>query len=134
MIQIVMTFAVFALLSCGGTSALLPAHDDGRVTLAPGETAGAADGRLQLRFDAVVSDSRCPTGEQCIVAGFAELAITAGDGTTAASYRVFTEGREPRAFTHAGYTVTLVSLAPHPKASRPIPRAEYRATLDVQPE
>jgi hypothetical protein len=134
MIQIVATLAVFALSGCGDTPTTFSAQDGGRLTLAPGETARAADGRMQIRFDEVVTDSRCPTGEQCIVAGFAEVVITARAGTTAAAYHVFTEGKQPRSFTHGGHTVTLVSLEPYPKASRTIPKSEYRATLDVQPD
>jgi hypothetical protein len=134
MLQVVTILTVVALVSCRGTPATLAAQSDGRLTLAPGETAGAADGRVQLRFDDVVGDSRCPTGEQCIAAGFAEVVITATAGAAAASYHVFTEGKEPRAFTHAGQTITLVSLDPYPKGSGAIPKSEYRATLDVQPE
>jgi hypothetical protein len=127
-----MTIAFLALISCGSTPAGLAADGTGTVTLAPGETARTAEGRVPVRFDDVVTDSRCPTGEQCITAGFAEVVLTAGEGTEAAEYHLFTEGREPRAFTHAGHTVTLVSLAPHPKGSSTIPKAEYRATLEVQ--
>ena len=137
MIRMLTVVAVAALWSCAVSSdrpAVLSGGDDARITLAPGETTRAAGGRLHVVFEDVVSDSRCPTGEQCIVAGFAEIAVRIGTDTPGDSYRLYTEGKEPRAVVHAGQVVTLVDLAPYPKGSRAIAKAEYRATFEVRPE
>jgi hypothetical protein len=137
MTRIVTLAAVAALWSCAAASdrpAAFSAGDDARFTLAPGEAARAAGGRLRVAFEDVVSDSRCPTGEQCIVAGVAEIAVRIGTDAPGDSYRLYTEGKEPRAVTHAGQVVTLISVEPYPKASRTIPKGDYRATFDVRPE
>jgi hypothetical protein len=111
----------------GPVQAAATAH--GRhVVLAPGES-DDADG-LWIRFDAVVNDSRCPTGEQCVWAGSAEIAVTATAGGQSAAFHLCV-GAEPRSATHGGFTIELQRLDPHPKGSRPIPSGEYRATFTV---
>lgn len=47
---------------------------DGAVTLSAGEEAEVAPA-TKLRFDRLVSDSRCPTGVQCIWAGEVRIAL-----------------------------------------------------------
>jgi hypothetical protein len=129
--------AVAALWSCAASSdrpAAFTGGDEARITLAPGETTRAAGGRLRVAFEDVLSDSRCPTGEQCIVAGFAEIAVRIGTDTPGDSYRLYTEGKEPRAVVHAGQVVTLIALVPYPKGSRAIAKGDYRATFEVRPE
>jgi hypothetical protein len=57
---------------------------DGIVSLAAGQSAEIAPSTT-LRFDRVVSDSRCPAKVQCIWAGEVKIALTLGspDGQTA---------------------------------------------------
>ena len=123
------------LLSVGCADALPPQSQptptSARVTLAPGENASVLGGRLTLRFDDVVSDSRCPTSEQCVWAGRAEVALTADAGGTSASYRVFAPGASPTGVAHEEFRIELLRLDPHPKTSGGIPKDQYRATFEV---
>ncbi|MFL6284862.1 MAG: hypothetical protein ACJ74Q_17095 [Pyrinomonadaceae bacterium] len=90
---------------------------------------------LRLRFVKVASDSRCPTGVECVWAGNAEVLIEAiakggRRGTilslnTNASPERAAEGRYGR------YVVKLTALSPYPRSNRKIRAGEYIATLLV---
>jgi hypothetical protein len=107
------------------------ASPDGRVTLAPGQSAAVSDGSLQLRFDGVRRDSRCPTDEQCVTAGSADVAITVTGRAGATSYTLTGGAGRSAAVTHDGEVIALVDLQPTPKGARDIQEAEYRATFQV---
>ena len=47
-----------------------------RFLLAPGDTVAVKGAELSLRFEQVVTDSRCPGDATCITGGEAELAFT----------------------------------------------------------
>lgn len=126
------------LLSIGCAEALSPQTQPTtsieQVTLPPGEGSSLLGGRVTLRFDDVVSDSRCPTSEQCVWAGRAEVALTVTTGGTSASYRVFAPGASPTGVAHEGFHIELLQLDPHPKKSGGIPKDQYRATFEVSRE
>jgi hypothetical protein len=111
-----------------------PTAPSEQVTLAPGEQVTVLGDRLTLRFDEVVSDSRCPTSEQCVWAGRAEVALTATAKGTSASYRVFAPGASPNGVVHEDVYIELVRLDPHPKTSRGIPKDQYRASFQIRRE
>ena len=126
------------LLSVGCADALPPQSQptatSARVTLAPGEDASTLGGAVTLRFDDVVSDSRCPTSEQCVWAGRAEVALTVTARGASASYRVFAPGASPTGVAHEDLYIELLQLDPHPKTSRGIAKDQYRATFEVRRE
>jgi hypothetical protein len=126
------------LLSIGCAEALSPQTQpttaSERVTLAPGTEGSLLGGQLTVRFDEVVSDSRCPTSEQCVWAGRAEVALTVTTGGTSASYRVFAPGGSPTGVAHREFHIELLQLDPHPKKSGGIQKDQYRATFEVSRE
>lgn len=98
-------------------------------TLAIGGMAALIQPPVRVGLDSVVSDSRCPLGEQCIVAGRGVL-------------RVWTEqGRQPRRWHELstsgdsppprleGLVLKLIELAPPRVSGRALAAADYRATL-----
>jgi len=98
--------------------------------LARGETAAVGADRLTVRFSAVVEDSRCPMGVQCIRAGEARVQLelrAAGSGTD--DVILATEGGQPRYASFAGYDVRLVALDPPRRTD--VPHPAYVATLRV---
>ena len=123
------------LLSLGCAEALSPqtqpTTSSERVTLAPEKQGSLLGGRVALRFDDVVSDSRCPTSEQCVWAGRAEVALTVTTGGTSASYRVFAPGASPTGVAHQEFYIELLQLDPHPKKSGGMAKDQYRATFEV---
>jgi hypothetical protein len=100
--------------------------------LAPGDTVAVKAAGLSLRFERVVTDSRCPGDAICITAGEAELAFTliATDrGAGPVSLRTSSPGNR---LVSGGWVVVLSELSPYPFASRPpIDPQAYRATLFV---
>jgi hypothetical protein len=101
---------------------------DREVVLAPGERASIEGVSLEVRFEGVTSDSRCPTDVDCIHAGDAVAQITVtGDDT--ATYDLHTAS--PQSVRHGDLTIALVALQPQPLSERRIAPEEYRATIRV---
>ena len=127
-------FAVLLLapvLACGGggptgtTSARLGEPFD----LRPGEVAFVSSG-LRVEFLGVVSDSRCPTGVQCIWEGDATVRLTVlSNGRR--TLELHTSARFDQEAAFDGYLIALEGVDPQPSAGVPIPPADYVARLRV---
>lgn len=101
------------------------------VTLKPGERATFQADRLQVRFDRVVSDSRCPKNAQCVWAGEAviRLTVTLPDKSTKA---VDVKTSLTDAGTTVGaFLISVNDLTPLPTVEGPVREADYRVTLVV---
>lgn len=91
------------------------------------------DGALDVRFDDVVQDSRCPTGVTCIWAGDAVVRLHLGFGGDSATTDLHTNaGAGVQHAVFAGYDVALEALAPAPAKDQPVARESYTATLRVR--
>ncbi len=100
--------------------------------LKAGETRQLSDTNLQLRFDGVAQDSRCPIGVQCVWAGDAVVELTLERPPAAAETRALHTGeRGGRETDYAGLVVRLVKLEPHPREGATIAPDDYRVTLVV---
>ena len=84
---------------------------------------------LNVRFNAVSGDSRCPADAVCIQGGSAAVQITARSEGMMRDYDLQTGDMRP--VQHDGLTIALVQLSPYPFSSRTIQPSEYRATLKV---
>lgn len=87
-------------------------------------------GELRLTFRGVEGDSRCPIDAVCVWAGDGEIALKIEQGNKAAVAALHTT-LEPRKTEWDGYTISLVSLSPAPKASSPTNPSDYRAEILV---
>jgi len=87
-------------------------------------------GDLRLTFRSVEGDSRCPIDAVCVWAGDGEIALKIEQGSKAAVAALHTT-LEPKKTEWSGYTISLVSLTPAPKASTQTSRADYRAEILV---
>jgi hypothetical protein len=86
---------------------------------------------LELAFETVVSDSRCPRGVQCIRAGEATIRIAVEKAPNArASIELRTTPSESEA-SYSPYSIRLLNVNPYPDANRRIQPEEYEATLVV---
>lgn len=92
------------------------------VTLALGQQVFVKDQQLNVSFDKIVNDSRCPTGTQCIWAGNATVAVTAMTTTSRPQTLTLSLGdlRGGLAQTQrvADLDITLDSLTPKPAAAQ----------------
>jgi hypothetical protein len=87
---------------------------------------------LQITFEGVAADSRCPTGVQCVWAGDATAVFTLQKPPAAALHRTLhTSGRFERQVDYEGFVVRLEDIKPHPQDGVTIAPTDYRATLVV---
>lgn len=115
---------------CGPAKPPRSAPGSGLLTLAPGQTSPVPGEALQLKFEQVVSDSRCPSDVACIQAGEAVVAVTViGADRARQRYEVHTSGAT--SVVHAGLTIVCEGLEPRPVSARPIRPSDYRLTLRV---
>jgi hypothetical protein len=99
-------------------------------SLKAGSSARVGD-LVTVKFDRVVSDSRCPLDVLCITSGSAMIEIVVTIGGNQATLALTTD---PPGWNviHGGFTFRLVELQPYPRASRPTPAKDYVVTLNVQ--
>jgi len=102
------------------------------MTLRAGGEKSVGGSVLRLSFGRVLEDSRCPIDAICVWQGNAavELGIRAGMGPTV-PLRVNTT-LEPRSVVWNGIRVTLLEVAPAPKASEPIRPEAYSVKVRVE--
>src|SRR5215212_10020209 len=110
---LVLTLATTFAAAEGGKRPRAVALDETFV-LRAGESARIEGERLELTFDAVVSDSRCPKGAQCIVEGDAIVRITVVKASAGTSHDLHTSERASQEATVDGFAVRLLRLDPYP--------------------
>jgi len=87
---------------------------------------------IQIGFDAVISDSRCPRGAQCIVAGDATIRVWLGQSSQTRETRdLKTAPADAAQAVINQYRVTLNSLVPEPTINGTPRTSDYVATLVV---
>ncbi len=98
------------------------------------ETATVDGHGLDLEFDDVTEDTRCPIGDRCIWAGQVSMrvSLTRGEeslGDVKLTSRVgehdSTDGKVD------GFSIRLISLEPYPESGKQVPKTDYVATLMV---
>lgn len=125
--------ALPALACAGGESPATPKSATlGReFTLKPGEVAILEAERLEVGFDSVTSDSRCPVDVTCVWEGEAALsAWTRHPSDRKAVHELKTRGAA-REVAYLGFLLRLTSLAPEPRNGQRIDPKDYAATFLV---
>jgi hypothetical protein len=126
--------AGLSILAACASGPTVPSVDPVReFALAVGDSVEVSGTGLRLRFDRVLSDSRCPAGVLCITAGDATVAVTVtrqGRPNEAVSLR--TRAEESRAVV-GDWALSLTKLDPYPFSDRPISPGDYKATFRVDP-
>jgi len=128
--------SILLLVTMGGCAAgtIGSVQAPGSVTLKSGTSAVISGTNWTIRFDSVVSDSRCPLGVYCIQAGEARLALQMtnplvdpipGEGSA------FTLGSTPVA--RYGFRFTATEITPVKRVGKEIDRRDYRATIKIEP-
>jgi hypothetical protein len=103
--------------------------------LRPGESATITGEQLDVRFDRVTGDSRCPRGAQCIRAGDVRIAVTVQkSGGASAILELMTPSPRPAGATYQQYRIELAAVEPVPEVGRQVRPEEYVATLLVRRE
>ncbi|MEO8162089.1 MAG: hypothetical protein ABI588_11785, partial [Arenimonas sp.] len=89
----------------------VPAPADGRIVLAPGEQADIAP-QATLRYDKLLTDSRCPARAQCIWAGEVRLALNFSLAGTDESFELASAHETSK--TVQGFAFELLDYGPCP--------------------
>lgn len=124
-----------ALFACHGTAAKpkepVTAKLGEPVELRQGEAARIASEALEIRFEAVASDSRCPRGVTCIWAGEASVRVEVRLGGGEATRYEVKSTKAATPVGDSGFSVRLRGLEPYPVSGRRVDARDYRASLEV---
>lgn len=97
-----------------------------------GESSRIEAEALQIGFEDVAADSRCPKGERCIWEGDATVRVwLQRDPQPKEVCELHTSSKSDGAASALSYEVRLLRLDPHPISGRTIARKDYRATFEV---
>ena len=109
-----------------------PASLDEAFDLKAGGSTTIRDENLQVGFDRVLSDSRCPRGTRCIAEGDATVRVwLLKPPRGRAAHELQTTPPAAAEAAYDGYRIRLVALAPYPEGDRPVRSSEYVTTLVV---
>ncbi len=92
-----------------------------------GTTIEIPDDSTRVTFTDVTSDSRCPTGAQCVWAGEAVALFTVG-GTQQVPLTLGADASKATVIVR-GKQFTIVALKPYPKVNETIAKSDYIATI-----
>lgn len=115
----------------------LPAGRATELTMDVHSAAHWPEAGIEVALVRVASDSRCPSGTNCIWAGNATLDLTASraDQTESFTLRFGPSGGDgafaPDIVDRLGFRFEVVRLDPQPAAGRTIGPLDYRATVRV---
>lgn len=96
-----------------------------------GKSAFNIDRMISVRFDSVISDSRCPTGGICITSG---KALVRFDITISQYCNPEVDLTISEDTVISGYKFSFISLNPYPSSGHEINVDDYQARIIVQQE
>lgn len=136
------SISLFVLAACtSGTNTQLPDADffvsEGQpFLLRVGDTAGVAapTAFVLVRFDGILSDSRCPETVTCVTAGFATLSLTVQTALDVQNVTVDFPPDGDVEITVEEATLTLFQLDPPAEEGVEIPLLEYQVSMSVVTE
>lgn len=101
-------------------------------TLDFGESATIGSEGLTLRFDDVISDSRCPSDVVCVRAGEAEVKLSVKKGGAESSLLLVEQGLTSglQVVKYSDYSIEF-RVEPYPVSTRVIAEADYQLKLKV---
>lgn len=88
-------------------------------------------GRLHIKFDRIVEDSRCPMNARCIQAGNAKVQLTVSQGRS--SKKIELNSNDGGAWAEIfGCKITFTDLNPQKGAPRDMSRGPKTVTVEVE--
>jgi hypothetical protein len=95
-----------------------------------GATATLSDG-LQIRFERVRSDSRCPLDALCVRAGEAIIDVSLAAANGSVEVRQMRTDATGSRIAYADHTIELTALRPYPRSTQQIDPGDYVATFVI---
>jgi len=99
--------------------------------LAPFGTAAIRGTTFTVRFDSMISDSRCPSDVVCIWGGSAAIHVAVFDAGTEKFQGRLNTGEEPRTIVVDKFELAIVAITPVPRSDSRIAAKDYRARLKL---
>jgi hypothetical protein len=125
-----MRFSIVGLAAmlAGCNSAVAPRLGE-EFTLRIGQSASIAELGLWMRFNRVVTDSRCPANAMCIWAGDGAILLEVAPMTGDSKEDTLHTNLDPHSIPLGRAELRLVKLEPYPAASGSISPGDYVVTL-----
>jgi hypothetical protein len=102
-----------------------------RFSLKIGESAQVEGEGLAIGFESVVTDSRCPKGEQCIREGEATIRVWLRKAPGARETQELEVSSEDSGLSYQGYELRALRLDPYPISGKAVERTQYSALLEL---
>ena len=96
-----------------------------------GESAKTPHEGLQIEFDSVPEDSRCPKGVNCVWAGNAKILLKVKKDADKPANVELNTNINPKTSRYLGYELSLKELKPYPESNATIKSSDYEVTLTV---
>ena len=103
---------------------------DQKFVIKPGQTVTIKHTKINITFDSVLNDSRCPIELRCVWAGNAEVKLILQRSSKKTSAIVNT-GIKNRAIEYRGYRIQLLKLNPGRKKGEITLPNQYEATFQI---
>jgi hypothetical protein len=102
-----------------------------KFSLRVGESAQVEGEGLEIGFESVVADSRCPKGEQCIREGEATIRVWLRKAPGARETQELHVSSEDGSLSGQGYELRALRLDPYPISGKATEASAYSASLEV---
>jgi hypothetical protein len=122
---------IILLAGCAGQSTTSNVVLGQESNLAPNQSVSVIGEPLKIKFIEVVSDSRCPTGVQCIWAGEVSCLVEITFNNSKIEKTITQQGSSLAKTDFNGYQITA-NVQPYPKAGQSIDKEDYRLQLKIE--
>ena len=132
-----MKLAVLSFLFLFAVAAAHPASDVNRATLnqnfdvKAGNRVVIQNEGLNISFQTVSEDSRCPENAKCVWTGNAKVVLRLSKAGRRAATINLNTGLDPKHISYQGYDIKLVGVKPPQKRNTPINKDDYVITLTI---
>lgn len=132
-IFILSTLILMLFTGCTNTEENVKASLGEEFSLQIGQSAQINKERLEIRFDKVLADSRCPKGVTCIWAGEVRCLLKVKDKETWTDLEIVEPGltNPPSVIINRQYKI-FYHIEPYPEAGKEITSDGYRLALKVE--
>lgn len=110
---------------------IVSAQSNGTLKVRVNQQKTHARSKLKIQFVALVEDSRCPVGAQCVWAGNAKIRVKITDARGRSETVEMNTNMGARGASFGGYAVNLVDVAPRPAENVRLNRNAYTATFEI---
>lgn len=131
LLLLAMLAVVFTAFGCGD-SEIIKARLDEEFALAIGQRASVAGEYLEIKFNEITGDSRCPSNVTCVWAGQVTCAVEVKKAGSSSQMTLTQSGltSDYAKATYQDYELAF-NVTPYPEAGTSIDKSEYRLYLIV---